>query len=56
MDIPDKSAGPHLIQRTSSSCPSRVRRQAPHSMSHNRIVLSELPDTTNLAANIKFTS
>jgi hypothetical protein len=25
-----------------------VRRQAPHSMSHSQMVLSELPDSTSL--------
>ena len=34
---------------TSSSWPSSTRRQAPHSMSHSRMVLSELPLTTSLA-------
>jgi len=34
------------IHLTSSSCPSRTRKHAPHSMSHNRIVLSLLPLTT----------
>lgn len=34
------------MQRTSSSCPSRTRKQAPHSMSQRRIELSELPLTT----------
>ena len=38
----------NLIQRTSSSWPSSTRRHCPHSISHRRIVLSELPDTTNL--------
>ena len=40
------------MHRTSSSWPSRVLRQAPHSMSHKRIVLSELPDTTSLLAKL----
>jgi len=34
------------IHLTNSSCPSRTRKQAPHSMSHNRMVLSLLPLTT----------
>ena len=42
----------YLMHRTSSSWPSRVLRQAPHSMSHKRIVLSELPDTTSLLAKL----
>ena len=40
------------MQRTSSSWPSSVLRQAPHSMSHNLIVLSELPDTTSLVMRV----
>ena len=39
----------NLMQRTSSSWPSRTLRQAPHSMSQSLMVLSELPLTTSLS-------
>ena len=48
----EKDKNVHLMQRTSSSWPSSVLRQAPHSISHNRIVLSELPDTTSLVTRV----
>ena len=37
------------MQRTSSSCPSRIRKHAPHSISHIRIVSSDEPLTTILS-------
>lgn len=37
----------NLMQRTSSSWPSRTRKQFPRSMFHNLIVLSLLPLTTS---------
>ena len=39
----------NLMHLTSSSCPSRVLRHAPHSMSQSLMVLSELPLTTSLS-------
>ncbi len=41
------------MQRTSSSCPSRIRKHAPHSISHIRIVLSDEPLTTILSRYCK---
>jgi len=41
------------MQRTSSSCPSSIRKHAPHSISHIRIVLSDEPLTTILSRYCK---